>query len=90
MHYAHLTEQIRRCARSRMESLGAEPKAEMIETILIRDGHYCGRRFECDGFCAVWFVEENQVKFYERDGGVAAAHSVNHLLYGATEQRRAA
>ncbi len=87
MHYAHLTEEIRQHARRRLEGLGADPHAELVETILIRDGYYCGRRFACDGFNAVWFVEENQVKFQHRDGRVMTTCSVGDLL---TESRRRA
>ncbi len=80
MNYAHLTEEIRRHARRRMETLGANPQGEMIETILIRDGYYCGRRLECDGLSAVWFVEEHQLKFYGRDGSVLTTCSVSDLV----------
>jgi hypothetical protein len=80
MNYAHLTEEIRRHARSRFQTLGAEAHAELIETILIRDGYYCGRRFECDGWTAIWFVEEQQVKLYDRDGRVLTTCSVADLL----------
>ncbi len=38
--------------------------------MLIRDGFFCGRRFVSDGLEAVWFIEENEVKFYDRDGKV--------------------
>lgn len=44
---------------------------ELSETLLIRDGHYCGYRF-CDGVTtAVWFVEEAEVKFYNASGSIA-------------------
>ncbi len=87
MTYAYLTEEIRRHVRRRFETLGAESQVEVVETILIRDGCYCGRRFECDGCMAVWFVEEHQVKFYDREGGVQTTCSVDDLLKG---QRHAA
>jgi hypothetical protein len=47
---------------------GIPHDAEIRETILVRDGCYCGRRFECDGGHALWFCEENQLKFYGSDG----------------------
>ena len=68
-----------------MESLGANPLCDTVETILIRDGCYCGRRLECDGLRAVWFVEENQLKFFHRDGSLTAACTVDDLLQ---EERR--
>jgi hypothetical protein len=48
----------------------AEPK-DFRETILIRGGNYCGRRFEGSTGHAIWFVEENQLKFYDADGKLA-------------------
>lgn len=45
---------------------------EVRESILIRQGFYCGRRFDFAGFRAVWFVEEDQVKIYRRDGALVA------------------
>jgi hypothetical protein len=35
------------------------------ETILIRDGYYCGRRFHTDQHRAVWFIEEDELKIYD-------------------------
>jgi hypothetical protein len=69
-----------------MESLGADPHSETVETILVRDGYYCGRRLECDGLSVVWFVEENQVKFYHRDGSVTGTCSVDDLLRADVRQ----
>jgi hypothetical protein len=40
----------------------------LIESILIRQGVYCGRRFQAARGYAIWFVEENQIKVFE-DGG---------------------
>lgn len=40
------------------------------ESILIRDGYYCGRRFDA-GLCeAVWFLEEDEVKISDPLGQV--------------------
>jgi len=61
---------VRQQIRGTFAQLGASPDREIEETILIRDGFYCGRRFECDGLHAIWFVEENEVKYYGRDGSV--------------------
>ncbi len=44
--------------------------AIMLETTLIRDGMYCGRRFALEGFCVVYFVEEQQIKMYGPAGTV--------------------
>ena len=42
--------------------------ARVDESLLIRSGTYCGHRFEKDGFRAVWFIEEEQIKLYGKDG----------------------
>ncbi|MCU0714771.1 MAG: hypothetical protein MUD03_01460 [Pirellula sp.] len=44
--------------------------AIMLETTLIRDGMYCGRRFALEGYCVVYFVEEQQIKMYSPAGTV--------------------
>lgn len=40
------------------------------ESILIRDGYYCGRRFDAGSLEAVWFLEEDQVKISDVLGTV--------------------
>jgi len=50
--------------------LGVAADQPIQEAILIKDSHYCGRRFQCDGVQVVWFVEENQLKLYGRDGSL--------------------
>lgn len=65
---AERTEQIRQQIRSALIDAGAAADSGIRETILIRDGHYCGRRFESDGFQAIWFIEEDEVKYFGPDG----------------------
>ncbi|MCA9176671.1 MAG: hypothetical protein KDB14_19420 [Planctomycetales bacterium] len=72
MNHYHLTESVRQRVKSLLHSMGADGDT-IEETVLIRDGHYCGRRFELDGNSAVWFVEENQIKCFTPDG---ALHTV--------------
>ena len=69
MHHADLTEAVRRRVAATFNHLGVAQDAELRESILIRDGSYCGRRFEADDAHAVWFLEEDQLKFYRADGG---------------------
>ncbi len=38
------------------------------ESILVRDGFYCGRRFNLSDHRAVWFLEEDELKIYSADG----------------------
>jgi hypothetical protein len=60
--------------------------SKMRESILIRDGYYCGRRFETDAGAAIWFVEENQVKVYRADGSMTQVLDTDAPL----DERRAA
>lgn len=48
---------------------------EFSEIILIRNGHYCGRRFTVAGGSAVWFLEENQIKVYDAQGTLLAVRA---------------
>lgn len=50
------------------------------ESILISDGHYCGRRFAFGPYTAIWFVEENQVKIFDPDGSVAVRKDCAELF----------
>lgn len=59
---------IRDLVRERFSQHGADASGELAETILIRGGLYCGRRFELGAFSAVWFVEEGELKIYFPDG----------------------
>jgi hypothetical protein len=69
--HADLTETIRRHVAATFVELGLSRGAEPRETILIREGAYCGRRFDAEDGHAVWFIEEGQVKFYRVDGSLA-------------------
>ncbi len=71
MHHAQLTDSVRHRVAEAFAELGVADVADLRETILIRDGGYCGRRFQTDEAAAIWFVEENQLKVYRADGTVA-------------------
>lgn len=48
--------------------MGVEALDDCCETILIRDGFYCGRRFSVGDHRAIWFLEEEVIKFFGTDG----------------------
>ncbi len=54
-------------------------KWSVTESILIRGGHYCGRRFAFDPYSAIWFVEENELKVFAANGEVVLSHDFNKL-----------
>jgi hypothetical protein len=63
---------------------------DMHEAILIRGGAYCGRRFECNGGSAVWFIEENQIKYYGATGELLHAEPSPRVPPVVVQPRRAA
>jgi len=67
---------------------GASPASSVRELLLIRNGVYCGQRFKRDGFQAVWFVEEDQIKFHAPDGSLIATSKPSEI--GPIEHRVAA
>jgi hypothetical protein len=67
---ADLTTSIRHCVQQLFAELNFGASEACRETILIRDGNYCGRRFEAAAGHAVWFVEEDQLKLVDAQGRV--------------------
>jgi hypothetical protein len=59
---------IRELVRQTFCELGSVSNLAPRETLLIRHGRYCGHHFQHDALRAVWFAEENEVKFYGTDG----------------------
>jgi hypothetical protein len=70
MSTSSLANEIRDQVRQKLRERGADGAATLCESILVRGGFLCGRRFELDGFSAIWFVEERQLKFFDRSGSV--------------------
>lgn len=63
---------VREVVSQQFESLASQPSLPSIqETLLIRQGHYCGHRFQQGELTAVWFFEEAQLKVYRQDGSLA-------------------
>ena len=50
-----------------------------LETTLVRNGAFCGRRFLLAGFSLVWFHEEGQVKFYSPQGTLEQSCTVDQF-----------
>ena len=83
----HDFQRVRQAVADQFRSLGVSDQDFIQETFLIYDGCYCGRRFECGGFTAVWFSEENQVKYLNQQGAVVKTISTAIANFG---QRQAA
>ena len=67
MLHAQMLELVRDTVRSIFAAQGVTSFADFSESIMVRDGYYCGRSFGCGGMRAVWFVEENLLKIFGRD-----------------------
>ena len=79
MQNNHQTEEVRSHVRGVFLQHGASQEDPIEEAILIRDGFYCGRRFQCGELQAVWFVEEDQLKIYNQEG-VVQKTTVSEIL----------
>jgi len=73
MSHSQITDTVRRTVTETLVAIGLSDCSEAQETILIRDGAYCGRRFDASRGHAIWFVEEEQIKFFRADGSLACA-----------------
>jgi hypothetical protein len=77
MPHAQLTEAVRRRVAERFHALGISGANPLRESLLICGGAYCGRRFDAAAGHAIWFVEEDQIKFYRADGKLAEVADVD-------------
>ena len=46
----------------------SEYGSEIVESILLKNGHYIGRKFRFDGGYAIWECSEPQLSIYNQDG----------------------
>ena len=72
-----------------------DSQVTILETTLIRNGAFCGRRFSLAGFSVVWFQEEGQIKLYSPLGTLEQSCTVSQFCSigetsGSVEVRRAA
>ena len=50
-----------------LRAVTSDDAGRLAESILIRQGSYCGRHLKLDGYGLIWFQEERQIKFYDAD-----------------------
>jgi len=87
MQHTHQLEAIREVVTQTFAEYAPE-EMEVSETVLIRNGFYCGRCFRGEAVRAVWFAEENVVKFYGEEGQFLDTRCVDDGV--EHQQRRAA
>ncbi len=68
-------EKIRLVVAQQLSQLGATGTESMGESILIRNGLFCGRKFQSAGYHVVWFVEEDEIKFFSPCGDLLKSTS---------------
>lgn len=88
MPHAELTQHVRLLVAEAFARAGMPQPSDFSESILIKCGNYCGRKFLGNGGHAIWFVEENQVKFYDANGRLTQV--ISTLVPLAAPLRRAA
>jgi hypothetical protein len=88
MDHLDYLERVRRFVRSTFEELGG-PVMTVEETVLLRGDHYCGRRFRSGPLVAVWFSDENELKFYADNGGVTRVFRPAVVVEHTYQQRAA-
>jgi hypothetical protein len=72
--------EIRRLVQQQFAALSPSCGPIRDETLLIRGGQYCGHRYQTEELTAVWFLEEDQIKVYDRTGHVTAVICPSHAL----------
>jgi len=83
-----MLERIRTAIAVELARFGVSDTSCLRETILIRDGLYCGRKFQCEKFSVVWFIEENEIKFFGPSGNLLVATTSEQILETVEEERR--
>ncbi len=79
-----------RSALARRLELPSDTADEQIrETILVKAGIYCGRRFTVHGHVLTWFVEENEIKLMGPDGRLVISCSAGGFVNPDAARRAA-
>ena len=79
------TEAVRQAIHTQLAAAGCDLES-LQETILIRGGMYCGRRFQGSHGSAVWFIEENQIKYFGPDGALLQAMPAPTFVWRANRK----
>ena len=51
-----------------------------IETILLRDRFYVGRKYRAGGYQVIWWIEKNVVEVFDEDGQVVESIGLEQEL----------
>ncbi len=79
-----------RGALARRLEIPSEIADEQIrETVLVKFGMYCGRRFSYHGHVLTWFIEEDEVKLIGPDGRLFTSCSATAFTIPDASRRAA-
>jgi hypothetical protein len=84
MQPAQITDSVRNSVLRTFVELGIDADLPLRETILIRDGHYCGRRFESGDLTALWLLDDRKIDISRADGTVVQTILVAESKYSST------
>ncbi|MEM7476543.1 MAG: hypothetical protein AAF483_16265 [Planctomycetota bacterium] len=85
-------EKTRQAISYHLSTLGAANADSLHETMLIHNGLFCGRKFQVDDYEVVWFLEEDEIKFFSPVGDLLKSCSAIECTEGfdLAQQKRAA
>ena len=70
-------ERVRSAITEKLQEYAGRQIDSLRETILIQNGLFCGRKFQAEGYEVVWFLEEDELKFFGPTGELLlASHAI--------------
>lgn len=79
-------ERIRHAVIGHLSRLSGFPLPAPQESILIRNGLYCGRKFVWQGYEVVWFQEEDEIKFFGPCGNMLYSSAIIPFMHESNDQ----
>lgn len=73
-------EKVRAYVAQTLGGFGAQDVDQLHESILIRGGLFCGRKYACNGYEGIWFIEEDQIKFFAPCGDLLLSDSMSACM----------
>jgi hypothetical protein len=75
---------------STLARLGVPVPCTVIETLLVRDRCFLGRKFSYDGGYAIWLPGSDVVEFYDDSGTLMLVAAAGGYTKGPSTRRRTA
>lgn len=81
-------DRVRKAVTDRLAQMSGTVPNSIYETILIRNGLFCGRKFQWQAYEVVWFLEEDEIKFFGPCGNLLAAEALIPFLQAYQDELR--